>query len=210
MSIWVQITAGQGKVECRHAVTRLAAIMQQEAQQHGEVMLPLERKPGPRGEHDTDYSVVFAIESDTVPVWLKSWLGTVEWDCRSPFRSENKRRNWYVGVGVLKQPDLKKHDLTKVKVEFTTSTGPGGQNVNKVASAVRLVHLPTGIMITVQDQRSQHQNRSLAFERLKRRLQAEDERVQGDARQRLWEQHWDIERGNPARVYEGLNFRRKR
>jgi hypothetical protein len=44
MSIWVQITSGQGKVECRHAVTRLAAIMQQEAQQHGNVMLPLRRK----------------------------------------------------------------------------------------------------------------------------------------------------------------------
>ena len=65
---------------------------------------------------------------------------------------------------------------------FAHSSGPGGQNVNKVATAVRLRHLPSGISVTVQDSRSQVQNRRLARERL---LAAIEERERNQRKQRI-------------------------
>jgi len=60
---------------------------------------------------------------------------------------------------------------TKV-IFFRSASGPGGQNVNKVASAVRVQHIPSGVVIVVRDERTQTQNKRIAFERLKKRLDA--------------------------------------
>jgi len=75
-------------------------------------------------------------------------------------------------VAVLPEPEEVEVELKpdEVKMEFMHSSGPGGQNVNKVCSAVRLVHIPTGITVCIQDEQSQHKNRVKAFRVLQARL----------------------------------------
>ncbi len=90
------------------------------------------------------------------------------------------------------------------------SSGPGGQHVNKTESAVRATHTPSGMSVVVSDSRSQWQNKKLAIERLKQKLcqweleQLTQQKAEG------WNEHWNLERGNPIRVYEGEKFVEKK
>ena len=70
----------------------------------------------------------------------------------------------------------------ELEESFTRSSGPGGQNVNKVSTRVTLRHIPTGITVTVQDSRSQFMNRQLARERLLAALQQRERQAAADAR----------------------------
>ena len=88
------------------------------------------------------------------------------------FTLKSKLRSLY-GVLMQKEYDISQQSLkrdTKVWF-FRGSSGPGGQNVNKVASAVRVRHIPSGITIVVRNERSQVQNERIAFQRLKERLE---------------------------------------
>lgn len=91
-------------------------------------------------------------------------------------------------VAVLPEPEEVELDLNEddVQVHVTTSQGPGGQNVNKVATAVHLIHTPTGIEVRMQEAKSQHQNREKAWRLLKARLyeiqRAEAERERAEQR----------------------------
>jgi peptide chain release factor len=216
MSIWIQITSGHGNTpeQVRWAVTRVARELQREATAAGTPLQLLEPSADELG--DTNHSIVFSLPGEVIPAWLMTWvdpktkMGTVKWIGSIASQPHHKRKNWFVGVQVMMQPDPGTWDLKDVRVETFRSSGPGGQNVNKVASAVRIIHVPTGITVAAQDERSQHQNRRLAFERLYRRLQAEDERKERDAQQTRWSQHNKLERGNAIRTYEGERFKRTR
>jgi len=75
-------------------------------------------------------------------------------------------------------------DEREIEESFVRSSGPGGQNVNKVATKVTLRHIPTGVTVTVQDTRSQSQNRALARERLAEALRTRAERAKKEAIQK--------------------------
>ena len=123
--------------------------------------------------------ITFEVKGDYAYGYLKKEAGVHRLVRISPFSAEKKRHTSFALVEVL--PDLpfdaaqgKEQDFkipeTDLKVEFSRSSGPGGQNVNKVETAVRIVHLPTGIATASQVERSQAQNRERAMAVLKAKL----------------------------------------
>ena len=97
-----------------------------------------------------------------------------------------------------------------IRFERFHSGGKGGQNVNKVETGVRLIHIPTGITVTSTSERSQYANKKDALEKLNvilsQRELAEKQKQVNSA----WREHTKIVRGNPVRVYEGEGLKRKR
>ena len=95
----------------------------------------------------------------------------------------------------------------EIRYETLRASGPGGQHVNKTESAVRAVHIPSGISVVASDQRSQWQNKKLATERLQVKLTAwnvEQAMIQVQAN---WSNHNSLQRGNPVKVIqEELRF----
>ncbi len=200
--LWLQITAGQGPVECAWAVVKVMEEIQREASAVSIVWKTLEIEPGP--EPGTAQSVLISISGGIeLESFVASWSGTVQWTECSPFRPEHKRKNWFVGIEAIKPVEESRFRPTDVRWETMRASGPGGQHVNRTESAVRVTHLPTGIQATAAEERSQHRNRKLALARLARKLADVDSQRQDEAREARWRAHQQLQRGNPVRIFQG-------
>lgn len=135
--------------------------------------------------------------------------GTVQWICKSPYRPHHKRKNWYINISYME--DTEKNDIIQdIRYETMRSSGKGGQNVNKVSTAIRAVHVPTNISVVCMDQRSQMQNKKIATLRLIEKIEEQAKEKNNRIQYRNWNRHNQIIRGNPYRVYEGSKFKRIR
>jgi len=208
VTVWLQITAGQGPAACAWVVDRLTAALAKEASAKGITWSVLESEPHPSGRGSR--SVLVGVQGASAEAFAASVVGTHQWKGRSPFRPQHKRQNWFVGVSVLPVPERLVALEREVRFQCVSAGGPGGQHVNKRATAVRAVHVPTGLAVRAEAERSQLRNRKLALAKLAAALAAHHDEKVAQGRAARWQEHRTLSRGNPVRVYAGLAFRRSR
>ncbi len=208
--IVLQLTANTGPEECCLAVRMALAYLCQEAADMGVAVDLLEEAPG--AHRETLRSVLLALQGDHATALAQRWHGSVQWICTSPYRPGHKRKNWFIGVDMFASDARPAGDnlglLDKdLRFETLRSSGPGGQHVNTTDSAVRATHIPSGISVKVQTERSQHANKRLARALLACKLasMAQDAAEHSRAQRRL--QHHQVQRGNATRVFSGEDFR---
>jgi peptide chain release factor 2 len=124
----------------------------------------------------------------------------------SPFNAQGKRQTSFASVDVVPEfeeddgeVEIPEKDLDIVA--FVRASGPGGQNVNKVASAVRITHIPTGLQVTCSVERSQQQNKRLALAMIKGRLEMIEQAKRDDELKKLYGEKGAIAWGNQIRSY---------
>ena len=199
MKQYVQLTAGRGPVECARAVTLVARELCKALP-----MLRLVECEPHNQEADCFMSIILAADEEMPLTLVNEWQGTVLWrSTRNPYRPGHKRSNWFVGVNFFNEVELPRIEESDIVFETCRSAGKGGQNVNKVETAVRAIHVPTGLSVKCTDERSQSRNKTLAKERLLIKLRSRVEKMVADSRSKNWSNHDNLQRGNPVKCFSG-------
>ncbi|WP_339386755.1 peptide chain release factor H [Vibrio caribbeanicus] len=133
-----------------------------------------------------------------------SWQGAMLWVSQSRFRPKHKRKNWFFS-GQIFEIDESRLD-SGVTFDTCRASGAGGQHVNTTDSAVRATHNETGISVRVESERSQHANKRLARALLFQKLEMMKQEQMTSQEKARWQQHWELERGNPVKTFKGEKF----
>lgn len=199
MKQYIQITAGRGPVECARAVAMVARELRK--------ALPCLQLADcePHNQAAGCYMSMTFVSLDPIPQsFVDEWQGSVLWrSTRNPFRPGHKRSNWFVGVNFFDEVELPTVSDSDIAYETCRSGGKGGQNVNKVETTVRAIHIPTGLSVRCSDERSQSLNKALAHERLLLKLRQQNDKTLADSQTRHWSNHNSLERGNPVKKFTG-------
>ena len=199
----LQISAAHGPGECERAAALALQRLSAEAAAHGiRVAIHDER----RSRHGIQ-SAVITLSGEKVAAFAARWQGTIQWIWQSRIRPRHPRKNWYIGIyPLVETAPVVRGDIL---IQSCKAGGKGGQHVNKTRSAVWATDSVSGLRVKVQAERSQHANRRLACQQLDARhaaLAAERESVQRHAQHC---RHFQIERGNPVRIFVGDDFRER-
>jgi peptide chain release factor 2 len=198
---YLEVNSGAGGTESADWANMLLRMYTRWAGAHDMEVEFIEETPG---EQAGIKSATIKISGPNAYGWLKTEAGVHRLVRISPFDAAAKRHTSFASVWVYPVVDDKiEIDInpTDVRTDTYRSSGAGGQHVNKTDSAVRLTHIPTGIVVACQTQRSQHQNRDQAWKMLRARLyEAELQRREAVA-QAVEDQKTDIGWGHQIRSY---------
>lgn len=197
-SISIQITSGQGPEECCRVVAKVQEILIKQAKQ---LKIQIEVLENIKGElNGTLRSALLLAKGEDLTDFIKEWQGSILWIAQSPYRRYHKRKNWFIGIEIYENQEKLKWNPKEIVVETLRASGPGGQNVNKVETAVRAIHKPSGLQVLVMDTRSQLQNKKLCLERLENKVTSWQTRQLIDQQQLQWQNHTALARGNPVKT----------
>ena len=203
--ILLQLSAGQGPVECSKAVGLALKTIEKQCQEKGiklDIVEAIELK-----ERGCFKSALLQFDSpkiDLAKQLAQSWQGAMLWVCQSQYRPKHKRKNWFFSGQMY---EINETQLDKgVTFQTCRASGAGGQHVNTTDSAVRATHTETGISVRVESERSQHANKRLARALLFQKLEATKLEQMTQQEKARWQQHWEVERGNPVKTFKGEKF----
>ena len=198
---YVEINAGAGGTEAQDWAEMLLRMYLRWAEAHGYKTQLMEAS---EGEQAGLKSVTLQVSGPNAYGWLKTESGVHRLVRISPFDANARRQTSFASVWVYPVVDdsieieIRDADL---KVDTYRSSGAGGQHVNKTESAIRITHVPSGIIVACQTDRSQHRNRAIAMEMLKARLYEQELQKREAAANAVESAKTDIGWGHQIRSY---------